>query len=155
MGELSIFSEKDSLVKIHAVALKKLIVQSAAEIINACDSHNPVKIKFPNSKTAKILAKDLQWSFRGFVDGLATKADLILAYVKAIVDAEGESKLATALKQREVILIREALERFQKWKTEYCEENRRIHGKEWAKGVELYNKDWTELNKKFSALFWK
>lgn len=142
------------VIRTDQLTLRNLMIQTAANIIDACRSYPSDGSAPEDSCIGSILTSRFNWAHHGFTNALQTQVALLYAYVEAILELEKNPPvLKVSIEEMEAELFVQALEKYQGFKTGICKHEQEKHGEHWGTATEFFKKDWTDLNEKLLALF--
>jgi len=149
---LSKLEEEECLIKTDPAKVKMLAVQSAVSIIAACRNYPVAGGDIEDPTFRDIFRSRLRWGSEGHIKAMLAQIELLHSFVAEVVkfdEKSEESVFQKMVSKSEAELFTQALQDFQDLKTKLCEEGQ----EEWTEDVTLSGYDWTDLNKKLSALF--
>lgn len=139
------------VIKFEPATFKKFAEQTAASIIVACKGYPRDGSSPKEDPIGSVLTKRMSWADHGYTNALISQVEFLYALVVCMTET-GRKPFATDIETAK--LIADALDEFQKWKTDVCNAEQLIHGKNWATATGFFKTNWADKNKKFLSL-WK
>jgi hypothetical protein len=153
-------TRQESIIEFDNIGqLKRFIIQTAANVLVACEQYPTGIHEIPTEGIGKIINDYLGWNspvrINALTNTLMAQVEFLFAIVENAIVSNGlPYNLVDEEKEEAQIrkIIADALTAFQKWKTEINRNEKKEFGKKWGDATEFVQMDWTKYNKDFLAL---
>lgn len=141
------------ILMMDVVDLQKLIEQTAACVLQACQEMPISQEEKPSIGAGGILAERMRWAHHGFVNALQSQVSLLYSCVEAALRSNMSARGILFRSEEFRQLVADALATYQDWKTRHCQQIEDEHGQGFGSQTEFYRKDWSDLNEQLLSMY--